>query len=115
VTDSGILLVKDPDVLRTPTRGIVVQLGEKRGTIDLDDVVSALSELDSPRYLTSIPDVIALLKKFRPAPFDVALGDCVLFSPGAGDAFEKDGIDYCVVRESDIIGVVEPIQKEVAA
>jgi chaperonin GroES len=70
VSDGGLVLPQDPDKARTPTRGLVMALGER-------------------------------VK-------DVALGDCVVFTAWAGDALEHNGVDYVILHESEIIGVLEP-------
>lgn len=117
VSPSGIVLVTDPDRMYTPTRGIVVQLGEKANTCDLDDVRSDVHTWflqNLPTFLQrfaweTIGDhVDRVLMEFLPAPFDVQVGDCVLFGSGDGEQFHEDGHDYVVIRESEIIGIVEP-------
>ena len=40
-------------------------------------------------------------------PLDVKEGDRVLFGKYAGSEVKIDGIDYLVMREDDILGVVE--------
>lgn len=109
-TPSGIVLMRDPDLARLPTRGIVVQLGEKSDTVSLDGVLAALEDEDAAgRYLP-----VALRKRFdalAPAPFDVQVGDCVLFSLSAGEAFTLDDVDYVILHEAEIIGIVEPKEK----
>lgn len=115
-TDSGLVLVRDPDVQRTPTRGLVVRLGEKRGTCDLDDARSAVHEwFLSDWGITSETwnddkrtrdEVDRVLMKLQPAGFDVSVGDCVLFPPHAGEQFEDGGIEYVVLHESELIGIV---------
>jgi co-chaperonin GroES (HSP10) len=108
-TPSGLVLVRDPE-LRTQTRGIVMQLGEKRGQVDLDDALALFPPDEGVDWNTAT--ISEMLKGLAPAPFDVAVGDCVLFPPHVGDPFTHDGIDYVIVYESDIIGILE---KQVAA
>lgn len=102
-TDSGIILARDPE-LRAHTQGIVMQLGEKSGTVDIDEVLAIVLERSDDYY--------GDIKRLAPAPFDVAVGDMVLFPPSVGELFEQDGIRYLILAEQDIIGVVE--QKEAA-
>lgn len=123
VTDSGIVLMRDPDYRKVPTRGIVAQLGAKAGTCDLDAARSMLRswfDNDSFKYLHHVVsdcdavedirnEVDRLLKKMAPAPFDVAVGDCIIFSPGDGEEVELDGSSYVILREGEILGVVEPV------
>lgn len=114
VTASGLVLMKDPDRLHAPTQGIVMLLGEKSGTVDLDDVAALVME--APFANGPYVDPKALLRAvqaLRPAPFDVAVGDCVVFPRSAGEQVHLDGVDYVILRESEILGVVEP--KESAA
>ena len=40
-------------------------------------------------------------------PIDVAVGDIVLFTQWAGSEIKLDGKDYLVLKESDVIGVIE--------
>ena len=114
VTASGIVLVKDPDRFQTPTRGLVVALGEKTGTLDREEVLSILADAGvgaGPFVdLLGLANTIAAL---GPAPFDVALNDCVIFPAGAGEQYEDGGIQYVILRESEIIGIVE--EKDAAA
>lgn len=110
VSDGGIVLVKDPDAIHTPTQGIVMALGKKTGAVAVDDVAALLErECVEAR---SVSDVIAAIKTLAAAPFDVEPGDCVLFSRGAGDLVTDDGVDYVILLETDIIGIVPELAKE---
>jgi len=40
-------------------------------------------------------------------PMDVEAGDIVLFTQWAGNEIKMDGKDYLVLKESDVIGIVE--------
>ncbi len=40
-------------------------------------------------------------------PLDVKLGDHILFSSYAGDSIDIDGQEYLIIRESDVLGIVE--------
>jgi co-chaperonin GroES (HSP10) len=112
-TASGIVLVKDPDRFYTPTRGIVMQVGEKETRVEMDDVRDAVRdfiESDDAMGWTKrgLSDALSeVIAKTAPAPFDVAVGDCVLFSASAGDQITQDGIDYVLLREDEILGVVD--------
>ncbi len=112
VTDSGIILTKDPDYRKVPTRGIVAQLGDKPWTCELGEVLAALTAWEcSDGYDFEVRKAVLQLK---PAPFDVAVGDCVLFSPGDGEEVELDGATYVILREAEILAVVNPIEHEAA-
>lgn len=112
MSPGGIVLVKDPDRFYTPTRGIVMQLGEKARTVDLDEVLSIVAcHYDGTNAEHLFPQISALTS----APFDVQLGDCVIFPQGAGDELREAGIDYVILHESEIIGIVEPKHEAVAS
>lgn len=112
VSPGGIVLVKDPDRSVTPTRGIVVALGQHSGAVDIDEVLAVLDEIQTE---TSAAEVRTAMKALGPAPFEVQVGDCVIFPTAAGDDVRDGEIDYVIVRESDIIGILEPVQKVSAA
>jgi chaperonin GroES len=40
-------------------------------------------------------------------PLDVKAGDRVLFSKWAGTEFKMDGEEYMIMREDDLLGVIE--------
>jgi len=40
-------------------------------------------------------------------PVDVEAGDIVLFTQWAGSEIKMDGKDYLVLKESDVIGIIE--------
>lgn len=40
-------------------------------------------------------------------PMDVKVGDLVLFSKYGGTEVKIDGIDYLIMRQDDVLGVVE--------
>jgi co-chaperonin GroES (HSP10) len=101
-TASGLVLARDPDIIRTPCQGIVMQLGEKSRQVNLDTV---LDYIDQSGNMATIREDIARL---APARFDVAVGECVVFTRYVGEEFQEDGITYVVLRESDIIGIREP-------
>lgn len=126
VTASGLILATRADSYdpEASTRGIVMQLGEKRGLVDLDDVRSEVHtyfvecrEAGSLEMSTrdADDDVDRILMKMAPAPFDVQVGDVVIFSSSAGSAFEHDGIRYVILTEEDISGVLEPVKSEAMA
>ena len=112
VSPAGIVLVRDPDAKKTPTRGLVVQVGEKAGSTTLDEMEAMFRDLAIDGKCDLV-ELVANLSLLHPAPFDVQVGDCVIFPPSAGEEFTENDIDYVVLRESEIIGIVEP--KEEAA
>lgn len=120
-TASGLVLVSDPDKFQTPTRGIVVALGEKTGTVDIEEAIAALTDPTNDFVYGGIivdgvvADIKSVLRSLRPAPFDVQVGDCVIFPRFVGEEIEQDGIRYVILREHEIIGIVEPVQKDTAA
>ena len=48
-----------------------------------------------------------LLDSGQRVPIDLKAGDKVLFSKYSGNEVKIDGVDYLIMRESDILGVVE--------
>lgn len=110
VSAGGIVLTKDPDAAKTPTRGIVMALGEKLGAVSIDDAMTLFDETLGEEPEAFRGGLVAL----KPAPFDVALGDLVLFPASAGDLLSEDGVDYVVLYEAEILGVCEPISKDEA-
>lgn len=104
ITASGIILTKDPDLRKIPTRGFVVELGEKTNSCDIDEVISLLEEYRVGHHL-----LLDAIKALGPAPFDVAVGDCVIFAPGDGEEVELDGQTYVILSEYEILGVLDPL------
>ena len=49
-------------------------------------------------------------------PIDLKVGDRVLFGKWSGTEVKLDGVDYLIMKESDIMGVVDqPVAKKKAA
>ncbi|ACX51332.1 MULTISPECIES: co-chaperone GroES [Ammonifex] len=48
-----------------------------------------------------------LLENGQRVPIDVKVGDKVLYSKYAGNEVKIDGEEYLILRESDILGVLE--------
>ena len=49
-------------------------------------------------------------------PIDLKKGDRVLFGKWSGTEVKLDGVDYLIMKESDIMGVIdEPVAKKKAA
>ena len=48
-------------------------------------------------------------------PLDVHVGDRVLVGKYAGTEITLDGTEYLIVREDEILGVIQPVQEPVAA
>ena len=40
-------------------------------------------------------------------PIDLKVGDCVLFGKWSGTEVNLDGVEYLIMKESDIMGVIE--------
>ena len=121
-TESGLILARPANSYQVEraSRGIVMQVGEKRDTTTLDDVRNLINELWSlddhtPRRTCDADELLMNLHNLKPAPFAVSVGDCVLFPPSAGELVHQDGIDYVILRESEILGIVEPITRQEAA
>lgn len=117
LSDGGtIALIRDPDILRTPTQGIVTQVGEKIGRVDLEDVLvdCRAMQMEQGGKWELFEALIEGFKKLHPATFEVQVGDCVLFSRFIGEEFELDGITYVILKEQDILAIVDA-KNEVAA
>ena len=48
-------------------------------------------------------------------PLDVTVGDRILFGKWSGTEVKLDGEDLLIMKESDILGVLEPVSKAKAA
>jgi chaperonin GroES len=48
-------------------------------------------------------------------PLDVSVGDRILFGKWSGTEVKLDGEDLLIMKESDILGVLEPAKKAKAA
>ena len=109
VSPAGIILAKPSESydLEVATRGIVVQVGSKRRVVNLDDVLSLAQNLERGHLLRA-------LDSLAPAPFEVAVGECVLFPPGIGEQIDQDGISYVILHEDQILARVESLQEHAA-
>lgn len=109
VSPSGIILAKPVEAydLEAATRGIVVQVGSKRRTVNLDAVLSLAQRHERGELLRA-------LERMAPAPFEVAVGQCVLFPPGVGEQIDQDGISYVILHEDQILARVESLQEHAA-
>lgn len=122
-THSGLFVAKPTDQynVEIASRGIVMQLGTRSRLVDLDDVRSDVhtyfvDEAPIDGGLTALRDgVDRVLMQRGPAPFEVQVGDCVVFAPSAGEGIEMDDVSYVILREADIIGIVAPMEKEAVA
>ena len=46
------------------------------------------------------------------APLDVKAGDTVLFGKYSGQEIKLDGIEYLIMREDDVLGVIDDSKKK---
>lgn len=111
-SESGIILAKPTEEydVECATRGIVMQLGKKTGQVLLEAVIDKMREI-AMRRVEGFTNLVDAMNELAPAPFDVAVGDCVVFARSAGDQFTLDGISYVILREADILGVVAPVSE----
>lgn len=131
VTESGLILARSPHAYDAEgqTRGIVAKLGDKGRVVDLDDVrrevhSRCLDNIDEFKGADGRPhgkrevvellellrnDVDRVLMKMLPVPFEVQVGDCVLFSASDGERVDYDGQRYVILREAELLGVVEAV------
>ncbi len=57
-----------------------------------------------------------MTKSGKLIPIDVKPGDRVLFGKWSGTEVKLDGVEYLIMKESDIMGVIdEPVAKKKAA
>lgn len=123
VTASGIILAQPTDMYDADehSRGIVMALGEKTGVVELERVVRAIDEAAIHNALPHVgasgqyrpidfETLAQSLRRLQPAPFDVEVGDVVLFAPSAGVSLgeQEDGISYVILYEKDLIAVIQP-------
>ncbi len=54
----------------------------------------------------------ALLENGNQRPLEVKVGDRVLFAPYAGSEIKLDGETYLIVRESDILAVIDAVEAQ---
>lgn len=119
-TASGLVLAKPADHYNvvTATRGIVVQVGEKSTSVDRAEVIDLLRKgADTSHFaaLMALDAAFEAVRALAPAPFDVAVGDCVLFPASAGDSVLIEGVEHVILREEQILAVVEPVEVEEVA
>ncbi len=48
-----------------------------------------------------------LLEDGKVIPMDVKQGDLILFSKYAGNEVKIDGVEYLIMREEDVLGIIE--------
>jgi chaperonin GroES len=48
-----------------------------------------------------------LLEDGKVIPMDVKKGDRILFSKYAGNEVKIDGVEYLIMREEDVLGIIE--------
>jgi co-chaperonin GroES (HSP10) len=126
-TESGLILAQSPHSYDPDgqTRGIVAKLGDKGRVVDRDDVRRDVHEwfleaednfamvegfrADTVDWRFLRDQVDNVLMKMAPAPFEVQVGDCVLFSASDGERVDYDGQRYVILREAELLGVVEPV------
>ena len=53
------------------------------------------------------------LKNGKMAAVDVKVGDRILFGKYSGNEAQVDGVDYIIMREDDVLGVLAPAGKAV--
>ena len=55
----------------------------------------------------SIPELIQVLKKPRRVMLMVKAGDTILFGKYSGQEIKLDGVDYIIMREDEILAVID--------
>jgi chaperonin GroES len=89
-------------------------------------VIQRVEQQESTRHGIVIPDsakekpqegeVIAIgrgkrLEAGEVAPLDVKVGDRILFDKYTGNELTLDGAEYIIMREDDVLGVLQPDAK----
>lgn len=106
-TASGLILAKPTDAydLTMATRGIVAQIGTRKGFVDVDEAVSAVLACGS-----DIAAGVRAIRRAAPAPFEVQVGDCVVFPPSAGEQIDVDGHSYVILRSEDVLARLDAVE-----
>ena len=52
-----------------------------------------------------------ILNNGERVPMDIKVGDKVLFGKYSGTEVKLDGEEYLILREDDVLGVIEPVAK----
>lgn len=113
-TASGIILAQPTDMYDVDehSRGIVMALGKKTGTVEHKRLRAAFVQGFRNLKMMNLDfvedDVLCILDTLRPAPFDVKVGDVVLFAPSAGVTLGEQGddISYVILHEKDLLAVI---------
>lgn len=97
------------DSLKPLDNRILVQLEEKAkvtaGGLYIPDLVTDVSGNFRGKVLSVGRG--HMNKKGKVKPMDVKVGDTVVFSQFSGSRIEQNGLDFMVLRESEILGIVK--------
>lgn len=55
------------------------------------------------------------LENGKLVPLDVKVGDRILFGKYSGNEIKLDGVEYLIMREDDVLGILEGVAKEATA
>ena len=62
---------------------------------------------DSAKEKPQQGKVVAVGKGTKEEPMTVKVGDTVLYGKYSGSELKLDGVDYLIMRESDILGILQ--------
>lgn len=86
------------------TIGEVVAVGERKDLAPLEAVRALLADMAD---LVDRDEAIDALDTLAAAPLEFAVGDIVLFTALAGQELHVDEEEFIVLREGDILGIVD--------
>jgi len=55
------------------------------------------------------------LENGKLVPLDVKVGDRILFGKYSGNEIKLDGVEYLIMREDEVLGILEGVAKEATA
>ena len=86
----------------------------KRLDDQAEQVLNGIIIPDSAKEKPQEAEVVAIGKGKRSEdgkliPLDVAVGDKILFGKYSGSDIKVDGQEYLIMREDEVLGVIEPV------
>ena len=86
----------------------------KRLDDQAEQVLNGIIIPDSAKEKPQEAEVVAVGKGKRSddgklVPLDVAVGDKILFGKYSGSDIKVDGQEYLIMREDEVLGVIEPV------
>lgn len=89
----GFILVKPEEESDTTASGLIIQSTSKGERPQKGKIIAlGTGQLD---------------EKSNKIPFNVKVGDLIMFKKYSPEEVEMDGEDYLIMKESDILGIIE--------